>query len=140
MIRKFYKSFLFSLILFNTTQLVAEEGYPPLHVLLSTTSSVLEQAIEYPEGQAQITAAIVTMQPGEKTGLHKHNVPFFAYIMEGQVSVDYGKDGIKTYKAGDSLVEAFKTDHYGENTGAGITRILAVFAGAEGIRNTVMKK
>ena len=66
MIRKFYKSFLFSLILFNATQMVAEEGYPPLHVLLSTTSSVLEQAIEYPEGQAQITAAIVTMQPGEK--------------------------------------------------------------------------
>jgi quercetin dioxygenase-like cupin family protein len=139
-IKKIYKSMLLSLILVNANPLLAADDYPPINVLLSSTLSTLGQAIEYPEGKAKITAAIITMKPGDKTGVHIHNAPLFVYIMEGQVSVDYGKDGIKIYKVGDSFIEAFKTEHYGENTGVSITRILTVYAGAVGTQNTVMEK
>ena len=108
--------------------------------MLSTSETVLGQPFEYPDGEAKITAAIVTMQPGQKTGWHKHNVPLFAYILEGELTVDYGPKGTKIYKAGDSIVEAYKTEHNGENTGDVSARILAVFAGAIDTPNTVADK
>ncbi|MDG1430429.1 MAG: cupin domain-containing protein [Paracoccaceae bacterium] len=119
------------------TPVAADTEYPPLDVLLSTGETIIGQTIDYPEGPAKMTSAIVTMQPGQQTGWHTHEVPLFAYVIEGEITVDYGPDGTKTYLAGDSLIEAYKTRHNGINTGSGIVRILAVFAGAEGIPNTV---
>ncbi len=129
-----------SVVAFAATTATAKDTYPPLDVLLSTTTTTIGQPFEYPEGQAKITGAIVTMQPGQKTGWHKHEAPLFAYILEGEITVDYGPNGTKTYKTGDSFVEAFESEHNGQNTGDGITRILAVFAGAEGTPNTVSEK
>ncbi len=115
----------------------ARDTYPPLEILISSKESVIGEAIAYPEGPARITAAIVTMQPGQKTGWHRHDVPLFAYILEGEITVDYGEAGTRTYQTGESFIEAFQSSHNGENTGAGIARILAVFAGADGADNTV---
>ena len=116
---------------------LAETQYPPLDVLLSSGETIIGQSFEYPDGPAKMTAAIVTMQPGQETGWHIHEVPLFAYILEGEITVDYGIMGKITYRTGDSLLEAYKTRHNGTVTGDGIVRILAVFAGADGIPNTV---
>ncbi|WP_170506931.1 cupin domain-containing protein [Ruegeria arenilitoris] len=115
----------------------ARDIYPPVDVLLQTETSVIGEALEYPDGTPQITIAIVTMQPGRKTGLHRHDAPLAAYILEGEITVDYGDAGSRTYKEGDALVEAFRSPHAGENTGDGIARILAVFAGSDSVANTV---
>lgn len=114
----------------------AKDTYPPLEVLLSSSETIIGQTIAYPDGPAKITAAIVTMLPGAATGPHIHNVPLFAYMLEGELTVDYGVDGKRTYKAGDSLLEAVGSVHNGTNTGSGIARVLVVFAGAEGVANT----
>ena len=99
---------------------------------------MLGQPISYPdEGPAKVTAAIVAMQPGEETGWHKHDVPLFGYILEGEVTVDYGAQGTRVYRAGDALMEAIDLPHNGRNTGKGVARMLAVFMGAEGVANTV---
>lgn len=116
----------------------AKDSYPPLDVLLSTSETIIAQPFAYPEGEARITAAIVTMLPGKETGWHHHEVPLFAYILEGELTVDYGPDGTRLYRAGDSLIEAFKTRHNGKNTGTVPVRLIAVFAGAEGAANTVV--
>jgi quercetin dioxygenase-like cupin family protein len=79
------------------------------------------------------------MKPNETTGWHRHDAPLVAWIVEGEVTVDYGASGTKTFKAGQAFVEAFKSDHNGRNTGSGDTRILAVFVGAEGVSNTHMQ-
>ena len=115
----------------------ARDTYPPIEILVSSNESVIGEAIAYPQGPARITAAIVTMQPGQKTGWHRHDVPLFAYILEGEITVDYGEAGQRTYQTGDSFIEAFRSNHNGENTGSGIARILAVFAGADEVENTV---
>jgi len=120
------------------TSAQAKDSYPPLDVLLSTSETIIAQPFAYPEGEARITAAIVTMLPGKETGWHHHEVPLFAYILEGELIVDYGADGTKLYRAGDSLIEAFKTRHNGKNTGTVPVRLIAVFAGAEGAANTVV--
>ena len=119
------------------TPAFGKDAYPLLDVLLSTSTSVIGQPLEYPDGTPKITSAIVTMMPGQATGWHHHDVPLFAYILEGELTVDYGPDGKKTYKTGDSFIEAFKTEHNGVNTGTTPARILAVFAGSDDAQNTV---
>ena len=62
----------------------------PAVTILSTGASILGEPIRYPTtGPARITAAIVTLAPGQKTSVHKHGVPLFAYILEGELTVDY---------------------------------------------------
>ena len=115
----------------------AAEHHPLVTVLQSTGKTVLGQPFAYPEAApAKVIAVIVSMKPGEETGWHKHDVPLFGYVLEGELTVDYGKDGTRTYKTGDSLIEAFKTPHNGRNTGTGNMRVLAVFMGADGVPNT----
>lgn len=112
--------------------------YPPVEVLLSSGQTIIGQPIEYPAGKPKITAAIVTMEPGQETGWHRHDAPLFAHMMEGTLTVDYGDAGTRQYQAGDSLLEAFRTPHTGKVVGDRQVRVLVVFAGAEGTENTVM--
>jgi quercetin dioxygenase-like cupin family protein len=113
--------------------------YPPLDVLLSSSQTVMGQPIAYPAGVPKVTAAIITVEPGNETGLHLHRVPLFAYILSGELTVDYGPDGKRTFGQGSAFLEAVNSDHNGRNTGAVATRILAVFMGAEGVPNTEMR-
>jgi quercetin dioxygenase-like cupin family protein len=107
--------------------------------LLSTTQTVLGQPIVYPaEAPAKVDAAIVSMQPGEETGWHQHDVPMFGYVLEGEVTVDYGAKGTRIYRRGDAIVEAIDVPHNGRNTGSGEARILSVFMGAHGVPDTEM--
>ena len=115
----------------------AETSYPPVNVLLQSETTIIGQKIVYPEGPAQITAAIVTMQPGQVTGWHRHEAPLTAHMLEGELTIDYGDDGIRVYREGDTLIEALGSRHNGENTGDGIARIFVVFSGAVGTPNTV---
>lgn len=115
----------------------AETSYPPVEVLLQSETTIIGQPIVYPTGPAQITVAIVTMQKGQVTGWHLHEAPLAAHVLEGEVTVDYGPDGKRVYRKGDTLIEALGTRHNGENTGDGIARLLVMFAGAVGTPNTV---
>jgi quercetin dioxygenase-like cupin family protein len=106
--------------------------------LLSTAKTVLGQTLAYPAGApAKVTAAIVAMQPGAETGWHQHDVPLFGYMLEGELTVDYGAHGTRVYRKGDALMEAIDVPHNGRNTGEGVARILAVFMGADGVPDTV---
>ena len=119
----------------------ARETGEEVTALLSTGKTVLGQTVFYPVGApARMTAAIVAMQPGAETGWHEHDVPLFGYMLEGELTVDYGAKGTRVYRKGDSLVEAIDVPHNGRNTGSGVARILAVFMGADGVPDTVQAK
>lgn len=116
---------------------LAREPALPVDLLLSTGKTIIGQAIRYPTATpAKVTAAIVTMQPGQSTGWHKHDVPLFGYMLEGEITVDYGPHGKRTYRQGGALMEAIGEPHNGTNSGDGLARILVVFIGAEGVKNT----
>lgn len=114
-------------------------SYPPLDVLLKTGTSVLGQPLEYPKGTPEVTAAIVTLEPGKDTGWHRHDVPLLGYILDGTLTVDYGPAGSRSYAPGDAFVEAFGTGHDGRNDGTVPVRLLAVYMGAEGVPNSVLQ-
>jgi quercetin dioxygenase-like cupin family protein len=126
-------AFLLTVIVAPGKRAGAEDVGYPLVPLLSTGTTVLGEPLHYPaSGPAHVTAAIVTLAPGAKTILHRHGVPLFAYILEGELTVDYGVRGKRTYRQGEALMEAMDVSHYGLDTGAQPVRILAVYLGAEG--------
>lgn len=109
------------------------DNVTPSVPLLSTGTTIVGETLHYPtNGPAHVMAAVVTLAPGAKTILHRHGVPMFAYILEGELTVDYGARGKRTYRQGDALMEAMDVPHFGADAGAQPVRILTVYIGAEG--------
>lgn len=112
--------------------------YQGARTILSTATTVTGETIHYPAGApAKITAVEITLQPGQQTGWHTHPVPLFGYVLEGELTIDYGPKGQRVFRKGDALAEAMNEAHNGRNTGKGPMRILAVFIGVEGGPGTV---
>jgi quercetin dioxygenase-like cupin family protein len=104
--------------------------------LLTNPKTIIGETIAYPGGTpANITAAIVSIGPGQKTGLHGHGVPLFAYMLSGELEVDYGDKGVKVYTKGMAFMEAMEQVHEGRNTKDIPAEILAVYMGANGYAN-----
>lgn len=106
--------------------------------LISTGTTVFGETLKYPTGgAAHITAAVVTFAPGAKTSLHRHAVPMFTYVLEGELTVDYGARGKRIYRSGDAIMEAMDVAHYGIDTATRPVRLLVVYLGAEGTADVV---
>ncbi|HEY0920336.1 cupin domain-containing protein [Devosia sp.] len=105
--------------------------------LLESATDILGTPLDYPDGPAKVTAAVVTLPPGGETGWHEHEVPLFGYILEGELTIDYASKGTKTYRAGDSFLEAVDWPHNGSNTGETPVRLIAVYMGGGGEANSV---
>jgi quercetin dioxygenase-like cupin family protein len=129
-------AFLLAVAFAPANRAAAQASYPVVPIL-STATTVAGETLHYPTvGPAHVTAAIVTLEPGARTILHKHGVPLFAYILEGELTVDYGQRGKRTYRKGDAFMEAMDVAHFGADAGAQPVRILAVYMGAEGAADT----
>ena len=125
----------------TTAALARDQGYYPVQELLVTGKTVVGEKIQYPTtGTPNITVAVVTVAPGAPAAFHRHPVPLVAYILEGELTVDYGEKGVKTFRQGDALVEAMNVPHRGMNLGGGVVRLLAVYVGAEGSANVAPAK
>ena len=113
------------------------DGYPSIP-LYSGSKTVMDEDIAWPAtGKAHVNAMIVVLAPGETTVQHKHGVPTFIHILEGEVTVDYGTRGKRTYKQGESFLEAMDVAHAGTNTGSVPVKILAVYMGADGSQDVI---
>lgn len=121
-----------------TAEDLAPQAYQNLLTpLLQSSTDVLGEPLAYPEGTPNVTAAIVTIPPGGETGWHEHEVPLFAYLLEGELTVDYGDKGTKTYRAGEAVIEAMNWPHNGTNTGTVPMKLIAVYMGSASAANTV---
>lgn len=116
------------------------DGYPSTP-LFSGSKTVMGEEIAYPtDGRARVDALIVVLAPGETTVVHKHGVPTFIHILEGEVTVNYEGRGQRTYHQGESFLEAMDVEHAGTNTGAVPVKMLAVYIGAEGAQDVIKKQ
>jgi quercetin dioxygenase-like cupin family protein len=113
---------------------LAGEAHSGERVVVSTATTVTGEPIRCPSGApARVTAVEITLAPGEQTGWHMHPVPLFGYILEGELTVDYGAKGERTYRTGEGFMEAMNERHNGRNSGQGPVKILAVVIGEEGV-------
>jgi quercetin dioxygenase-like cupin family protein len=105
--------------------------------LFQSTLDGAGNPLSYPlDSQAELTAAIVTLQPGESTGWHLHEVPTFGYLLQGELTVEYAAGEQRVFRAGDGIIEAQHSPHQGHNLGSDPVRILVFHAGASGVPNT----
>lgn len=117
---------------------LAAEVHSGQRLILSTGTTVTGEPIRYPTASPpHITAVEITLAPGQQTGWHMHPVPLFAYILEGELTVDYGSKGERTYRAGEGFMEAMDERHNGRNSGQGPVKILAVVIGEQGAHASV---
>ena len=100
--------------------------------------TVLDQPISYPKKTpAQVSSDITQLEPGQETGWHRHRVPTYSYVLQGTISVEYDAGVTKEFAAGTAFMEAEDVWHNGTNTGDEPVRILTVYMGAKGAKNSV---
>lgn len=105
--------------------------------LFKTPSSWNGKALAWPEGQAEATAMIIEIAPGAETGWHKHPVPSFAVVLEGELQVTTKDGQVKTAKQGDAFAEVVELFHNGRNIGQTTVKLVVFYAGAVGKPLTV---
>jgi D-alanyl-D-alanine dipeptidase len=112
--------------------------YHESKVLMETDRTIAGEPVRYPETfPAQTTASIVTIQPGTSTQWHRHKAPMFAYMLSGQLEVEYDGLGRKTLKAGDAFMEAMEVSHIASNLGSEPARILTVLMSGDPSAKTI---
>jgi quercetin dioxygenase-like cupin family protein len=104
--------------------------------------TILLEDFSYPDtNEPQVTSSIVTLEPGAETGLHFHEAPMYAYILEGTLEVTYQREGgeeTKIYREGEAIMEGLDTPHNGRNATNSAVRVLVVNMGSPDLENTVM--
>jgi hypothetical protein len=64
------------------------------------SKTIIGQDYPYPNGKPLIESYLIELPPGQKTGIHLHQVPLLAYIISGRLETNYGSRGSKVSTAG----------------------------------------
>lgn len=119
-----------------------QEGQP-LKTVIETSTALNGQPIRYPtaqDGQAIVSAIVITMQPGEKGPLHSQEVPVLACVLQGKVAYVDAAGQRSEFAAGQAFVDPVNVPHSLETVGIDPARILVIFLGAKNLRNFVAGK
>jgi quercetin dioxygenase-like cupin family protein len=108
-------------------------------LILKTSTTTGHYPVKYLDTESpEITVMKVEIKPGTETGWHSHTVPLYAYVLEGDLTVE--AKGGKTYQftAGDAIVEFVNVPHNGKNLGTLPVVLIVFYTGEIGRPNTVM--
>ncbi len=108
--------------------------------VLATATNMVAAPIAYPTGAAKVTAEMVSFEPKGHTAMHQHPVPSFVYVLEGELEVRVKGQEPKRFKSGQAFVEAQDTDMQAFNVADGATKLLVIYSGVEGGRNSVVSQ
>jgi quercetin dioxygenase-like cupin family protein len=108
-------------------------------LILKTTTTTGNYPAKYLNTQVpEITAMKVEIKPGAETGWHSHPVPLYAYVLEGDLTVEVKGGNAYHFTAGDAIVEVVNIPHNGKNLGTTPVKLIAFYTGETGTPNTVM--
>ncbi len=105
--------------------------------LLKTTTAWNGDHIDYPTGDAEITAFILELKAGKPTPLHCHPVPTMGYLLKGEIEVETDVGAKRRFREGEAVVEVFRTLHRGRAL-TETAQILVFYAGAVDQPNTIL--
>ena len=95
------------------------------------SKTILGQDYRFPAGVPLIRAYTIDIPVGKQTSLHKHAIPLFAYVVSGNLEVDYGSKGKRTFKAGSAYIEAIEWCHIGRALGSKPVRLIGIYIGEQ---------
>ena len=106
-------------------------------VVLKTSVTADGGKLRYPvTDKAEVSAVEIEIAPGGRTGLHSHPVPVLAWVVAGTLTVEYDEGMVRTFTAGDPLVETVARRHEARNLGTVPVRLLVFYVGVQGTPNT----
>jgi quercetin dioxygenase-like cupin family protein len=109
--------------------------------ILKTDTTTLGQKIIYPQfADNEVTIVKVTIQPGGSTGWHKHNIPVFAYVLEGTLTVELEGNKSMDFPQNTSFAEVLNTYHNGHNKGKENLVLIAFYMGEKGKPLSIRKE
>ncbi len=83
----------------------------------------------------EVTALTVEIPPGAETGWHLHQVPVYAYVLSGILTVELADGNQLTFKQGDAIVEVQNLGHNGRNSGTEPVKLVVFYTGEVGKPN-----
>lgn len=102
-------------------------------ILLQTQTDGDGAKLVYPTtAPAEVTTVLVEIAPGRQTNWHTHPVPCFAYMLDGELSVETVTGEKKTFRTGDAIAEVVNVLHNGTNSGTTPARLILFVIGTAG--------
>jgi len=108
--------------------------------LMQTDTTAIGQKINYPHfSDDKVTICKVTIPPGKSTGWHKHEIPVFAYVMKGTLTVKQENGKANIYPQNSTVSEMYDTFHCGYNEGTEDVVLIAIYLGGEDVPLSIKK-
>lgn len=106
--------------------------------LAVTSTNYVGQPLAYPDsGKPEVTVLVVHLPPGSSTGWHKHPVPVYAWMIEGELTVRTENGIEKRFVKGEPIIEVMNLLHNGTNTGKKTASLVVFYTGVEGVPNVI---
>ena len=106
--------------------------------ILTTTKTAIGQPIKLPAKDAQVVVTMLEIAPGTKLPRHKHPSQRYAYVLQGELTVEYEGGQRQVFHVGDFIVEALGVWHFGTNTGSVPVKLLVIDQVEAGKSNTIL--
>ena len=104
-----------------------------IETILKTDTTSIGQKIKYPSSsQDEVTMLKITIPPGKTTGWHEHDIPVFAYVLKGTLTVEFENQKTLKFTENSSFSEVVHTAHRGINNEQGDLVLLAIYLGIKG--------
>jgi quercetin dioxygenase-like cupin family protein len=115
---------------------------PPVVVktLVTTTKTDLGQPLVLPKRNPELIVSTFEIAPAARLARHEHPFSRYAYVLQGDLAVQFDDGTQKRYHAGEVIVEAVGTWHFGINTGTQPVRLLVIDLVEAGKPATVLAK
>ena len=109
--------------------------------ILKTDTTSLGQRISYPvTANDEVTMLKITLPPGKTTGWHEHDIPVFAYVLKGTLTVEFEDGKTVKFAENSSFAEVQHTVHRGINRENSDLVLLAIYLGVKGKPLSIKKE
>ena len=109
--------------------------------ILKTDTTSLGQRISYPvTANDEVTMLKITLPPGKTTGWHVHEIPVFAYVLKGTLTVEFEDGKTVRFAENSSFAEVLHTVHRGINRENCDLVLLAIYLGEKGKPLSIKKE
>jgi quercetin dioxygenase-like cupin family protein len=115
---------------------------PPVTVktLVTTDKTVLGQPLVLPKHDPQLIVSVYDIAPGARLPRHKHPFSRYAYVLAGELTIEFDGGEQRHYRTGEVVVEAVDTWHFGINMGVVPVRLLVIDQVEAGQPPTILAK